>query len=560
MIYGIDLGTTHSLIGAFQTQGATLAPNVHGELLTPSVVGLADDGTLLVGKAAMDRLVTHPERTVASFKRFMGTAHEVQLAKTKFRSEELSAFVLKSLKADAEAHFGDVVRDVVISVPAYFNEHQRKATMNAGRLAGLDVRRIINEPTAAALAYGLDEQKEGKFLVFDLGGGTFDVSVLDKYEGVIEVRATTGDTQLGGDNFTQVTEDLILGRHGLSKVDFSGKDKGALRRTSEALKIELGSSRVASYSITAAGRRHEGQVSREEFEQGADALLRRLRRPLDRAMSDARISVEELHSVILVGGATRMPMVRSLVARLFGRMPLVNINPDTAIALGSSIQGGLIARDAALEDVVMTDVSPYTLGIAVVDPSDRSRQMMQPLIQRNSVVPISRSEIFSTVNDDQSRVNLEVYQGENLRPHDNIFIGELVVHVPPNKAGAEGISTRFTYDVNGALEVEAKVISSGSMSRAVFSSGLGLSEEELNQRFAALAEIKVHPRDRLPNQVLIARAERLYSEHLAEKREFIRQRLLQFLGELDSSRTNGEAERLSFSQSLDPFEDRGFNT
>lgn len=560
MIYGIDLGTTHSLISAFQTQGATLAPNVHGELLTPSVVGLADDGTLLVGKAAMDRLVTHPERTVASFKRFMGTAHEVQLANTKFRPEELSAFVLKSLKADAEAHFGDVVRDVVISVPAYFNEHQRKATMNAGRLAGLEVRRIINEPTAAALAYGLDEQKEGKFLVFDLGGGTFDVSVLDKYEGVIEVRATTGDTQLGGDNFTQVIEDLILGRHGLSKVDFSGKDKGALRRTSEALKIELGSSRGASYSITAAGRRYEGQMSRDEFEQGADALLRRLRRPLDRAMSDARISVEELHSVILVGGATRMPMVRSLVARLFGRMPLVNINPDTAIALGSSIQGGLISRNAALEDVVMTDVSPYTLGIAVVDPSDRSRQMMQPLIQRNSVVPISRSEIFSTVNDDQSRVNLEVYQGENLRPHDNILIGELVVHVPPNKAGAEGISTRFTYDVNGALEVEAKVISSGSMSRAVFNSGLGLSEEELNQRFAALAEIKVHPRERLPNQVLIARAERLYSEHLAEKREFIRQRLLQFLVALDSSRTNGEAERLSFSQSLDPFEDRGFNT
>lgn len=418
MIYGIDLGTTHSLIALFDGNDATLAPNVHGALLTPSVVGLGDDGTMLVGQAAKDRLSTHPGKTVASFKRFMGTGHEVMLGKMSLRPEEVSALVLKSLKADAEAHFHDTVTDVVISVPAYFNEHQRKATINAGKLAGLNVRRIVNEPTAAALAYGLGDFSEGKFLVFDLGGGTFDVSILDKYEGVMEVRATTGDTQLGGNDFTALLEKLVLGRHSLTIEQLSAKERGSLQHTCERLKIQLGSSTTATYAFFVGGKQHEGSFAREDFEQSAEALLRRLRRPLERAIADARLAVSDLNAIILVGGATRMPMVRSLVARLFGRLPLGNINPDTAIALGSAIQGGLIARDAALDDIVMTDVSPYTLGVAVVDPSDMSREMMEPLIQRNSIVPISRAKIFSTILDKQTLVKLKIYQGENLRPQE----------------------------------------------------------------------------------------------------------------------------------------------
>ncbi len=558
MIYGIDLGTTHSLIALFEENGPTLAPNVHGELLTPSVIGLADDGTMLVGQAAKDRLSTHPKKTVASFKRFMGTGHQILLDKMALRPEEASAFVLRSLKADAEAHFKDVVTDVVISVPAYFNEHQRKATINAGKLAGLNVRRVINEPTAAALAYGLGDFAEGKFLVFDLGGGTFDVSILDKYEGVMEVRATTGDTHLGGNDFTELLEGLVLGRHSLTFDALAPQELGALTHVCERLKIALGSSGEANYSIVVGGKPHEGSISRQEFEQAAETLLRRLRRPLERAIADARVSVSDLTAIILVGGATRMPMVRSLVARLFGRLPLGSINPDTAIALGSAIQGGLIARDAALEDVVMTDVSPYTLGVAVVDPSDVGRSMMDPLIQRNSMVPISRAKIFATVRDNQSHVDLKIYQGENLRPHENIFVGELRVSVPPNKAGAEGIDTRFTYDVNGALEVEAKVISTGVVGRALFNNELGLSEDELNRRFAALSAIKLHPRDQLPNQMLIARAERLYAEHLGEAREFIRIRLLQFVTDLENSRTNGEAERQAFTGVLASLEGHGF--
>lgn len=558
MIYGIDLGTTNSLIAAFDSDEPKLAPNIHGEMLTPSVVGLGDDGAVLVGKAAKDRLITHPERTISSFKRFMGTNHAIMLGDLSLRPEEVSAFVLRSLKADAEAFFKEEVSEVVISVPAYFNEHQRKATIAAGRLAGLKVRRIINEPTAAALAYGFSEVSEGKFLVFDLGGGTFDVSVLDKYDGVMEVRATTGDTALGGDDFTEVLQREILRIHSLDMDRLSAIERSSLKRSCEQLKIDLGSALAGTYSLKIHGELVEGSIGRDEFELSAAPLLRRLRTPLERAIADARVSVSELDAIILVGGATRMPMVRSLVARLFGRLPLVNIDPDKTVALGSAIQAGLVSRATALEDVVMTDVSPHTLGVAVVDLSDRSRGMMQPLIQRNSVVPVSRAGFFSTVNDNQTQVSLKVYQGENLRPNENVYLGEVEVTVPPNKAGAEGIETRFTYDVNGALEVEAKVISTGATARAVFHNDVGLSEAELDRRFAALAEIKLHPRDQLPNQALISRAERLYAEHLGETRELIRQLLLQFVHDLDQSRTRGDAERKSFSQRLDAFEGRGF--
>lgn len=557
MIYGIDLGTTNSLIAAFTEEGPKLAPNIHGDMLTPSVVGLDDDGNVLVGMAANDRLITHPGKTVSSFKRFMGTNHAIALGDLSLRPEEVSAFVLRSLKEDAEAYFKDEVLEVVISVPAYFNEHQRKATIAAGKLAGLKVRRIINEPTAAALAYGFSEVQEGKFLVFDLGGGTFDVSVLDKYEGVMEVRATTGDTALGGDDFTDILQKEILRKHSLVADRLTASERSSLKRSCDQLKVDLGSAHAAHYSLKVNGEAIEGGITRDEFESLASALLRRLRTPLERAIADARVSIAELDAMILVGGATRMPMIRSLVARLFGRLPLVNIDPDKTVALGSAVQAGLIQRLVALEDVVMTDVSPHTLGVAVIDPTDRSRGMMEPLIQRNSVVPVSRAGFFWTVNDNQTRVTLKVYQGENLRPNENVFLGEVEVSVPPNKAGVEGIETRFTYDVNGALEVEAKVISTGLIARAVFHNDVGLTEAELDRRFAALADIKLHPRDQLPNQALISRAERLYAEHLGQARELIRELLMRFIRDLDESRTQGSAERKDFSQRLDAFEGRG---
>lgn len=528
-LVGIDLGTTNSLIAVFGEAGPVLIPNALGDVLTPSVVGVDEADEILVGRAARERLLTHPGRTIASFKRFMGSTRETVLGRHRLRPEELSALVLRALKADAEAHLGAPLTEAVISVPAYFNDHQRKATLDAGRLAGLKVERLVNEPTAAALAYGLYEVKEGRFLVFDLGGGTFDVSILDKYEGVMEVRATAGDTQLGGDDFTSVIEGVIANAHGLHLQALAPVAAARLRRTAEALKCTLTSADRAAYEFELGDGPLSGTLDRSTFEDRAAALLRRLRSPVERTIADALLKPDELDSVVMVGGATRMPMVRSLVARLFGRLPLVHIDPDRTVALGAAVQAGLKARAAALEDVVMTDVCPYTLGVAAVDDAETiDRKYVVPIIERNAVVPISRTKTFHTIQNRQKQIEFEVYQGENLRPEHNILLGSFKLRVPSNKAGVEGADVRFTYDINGALEVEATALSTGVKEARLFRKAAGLSEAELENRFAALAHIKMHPREQAENKLLIARAERLYEEYRGEARDQLRDALLQF--------------------------------
>ena len=555
-LIGIDLGTTNSLIAVFGEAGPTLIPNALVDVLTPSVVGVDDANKIVVGKAARERLLTHPDKTVASFKRFMGSARETTLGPHRFRPEELSALVLRALKADAEAQIGAPVTEAVISVPAYFNDLQRKATLDAGRLAGLNVERLVNEPTAAALAYGLYEVKEGKFLVFDLGGGTFDVSILDKYEGVMEVRATAGDTQLGGDDFTNVIEQVLADNHEFHLPALTPTAAARLRRTAEALKLNLTSAESAPYELALDDATLSGTLNRQSFEEASAALLRRLRAPVERAIADALLKPEELDNVVLVGGATRMPMVRSLVARLFGRLPLVHIDPDRTVALGAAVQAGLKARAAALEDVVMTDVCPYTLGVAAVDGIDTiDRKHVAPIIERNAVVPISRTKVFSTVQDRQRRIEFQVYQGENLRPEHNILLGSLMLRVPPNKAGAEAAEVRFTYDINGSLEVAATALSTGAKETQIFRKAAGLTETELEQRFVALAHLKMHPREQAENKLLIARAERLYEEHRGDARELLRQALMQFEGAITEQQVRDlSTVRASFAAVLDDFE------
>jgi len=486
----------------------------------------------------------------------MGSARETVLGRHRLRPEELSALVLRSLKADAEAAIGAPVTEAVISVPAYFNDLQRKATLDAGRLAGLHVERLINEPTAAALAYGLSEAKEGKFLIFDLGGGTFDVSILDKYEGVMEVRATAGDTQLGGDDFTSVIERMIAEMHGLHLPALTPAAAARLRRTAEALKYALTKTESAPYQFELDSGTLSGTLDRQKFEDASMALLRRLRAPVERAIADALLKPEELDNVVMVGGATRMPMVRSLVARLFGRLPLVHIDPDRTIALGAAVQAGLKARASALEDVVMTDVCPYTLGIAAVDDVESmDRKYVSAIIERNAVVPISRTKNFSTLQNRQRRLEIEVYQGENLRPEHNILLGSLTVRVPSNKAGAETVEVRFTYDINGSLEVEATALSTGVKETRIFRKAAGLSESELEQRFAALAHIKMHPREQAENKFLIARAERLYEEHRGDARELLRQALMEFEHVIAEQQARDlTLARQTFAAVLDEFE------
>lgn len=533
-IVGIDLGTTNSLVSVWQDGKAVLIPNALGETLTPSVVGIDAKGEVVIGREARERLVTHADSTIGSFKRWMGTARETTLARGRvFRPEELSALILRSLKTDAEAFLGTEVKEAVISVPAYFNDLQRKATLDAGRLAGLKVERLINEPTAAALAYGLGEVSEGKFLVFDLGGGTFDVSILDKYEGVMEVRATAGDNFLGGNDFTEALTALAMRKLGKSYGDLSRPEQARVSRAAEAGKVGLSRARQSELTIRFDDGEQTVMLDRDEFEAECAPLLRRLRHPLERAIRDSSLRTQEIDQVVLVGGATRMPMIRALVTRLMGRLPLSNIDPDTTVCLGATVQSALKSRDAALEDVVMTDVCPYTLGIAVLDRRDRGGQMVvAPLLERNSTVPVSRSDQFFTVADKQAQIAVEVYQGENLRPSDNIYLGKIDVPVPVKPAGEEGIDVRFTYDINGALEVEVTVLSTKVKKVAIFQNTSGLSEAELKARFAALEGIKMPPREQAENKALIARAERLYAEATGDARQELRALITDFESEI----------------------------
>ncbi len=534
MIVGIDLGTTNSLVAVWRDGRAELIPNALGELLTPSCVSLDEDGTVLVGRAARERLQTHPERSAAAFKRYMGTNRTLRLGRREFRPEELSALVLKSLKADAEAALGEPVTEAVITVPAYFSDAQRKATRAAGQLAGLQVDRLLNEPTAAALAHGMHLRgSESRFLVFDLGGGTFDVSILELFEGVMEVRASAGDNYLGGEDVVTALCDLFFER--LSLPAALREDAHFMQRLAaqaEAAKRELSTQPRARMRVAHADREHELELDEPALEQACAPLLKRLRAPVERALRDASLRSSALDSIVLAGGATRMPLVRRLVTTMFGRFPAVDLNPDEVVALGAAVQAGLKARDAALSEVVMTDVSPYSLGVEVsvrLDEHASSHGHFDPLIERNTPVPVSRAKRYFPMNVGQERLELQVYQGEARLVRDNVHIGKLMVPLPRSPVADNEVEVRFTYDVNGLLQVEATVLRSGHTESLVIQGNPGLmSDDEVQRRLRELSALKIHPRDRLENRTLMARAERLYAQLRGAEREWLASRTLQF--------------------------------
>ncbi len=561
-IIGIDLGTTNSLAAVWRDGAATLIPNALGSVLTPSAVSLADDDTTLVGQAARDRLSTRPDRSVASFKRAMGTGHVFELGRRTFRAEELSALVLRSLKEDAERFLGVPVSDAVITVPAYFSNAQRRATEAAGQLAGLRVRRLLNEPTAAAMAYGLhSDAAEERILVLDLGGGTFDVSILEVFEGVMEVRATAGDNRLGGDDFSAVLMGGFMAAVGQAAGlpplrDEHGEVRGTLRRAAEIAKRALTAGHEHKMVLVHDGRALGWPVTRDGFEALAQPLLARLRAPVERAIRDARLRPDQISHLVLAGGATRMPMVRRLAAQLFDRFPVASVDPDEVVARGAAVQAGLVAEDAALSDRVMTDVAPFTLGVEVA----RSRNgtvlldgLFSPLIERNTVIPASRSTTLTATRDYQKHIALKVYQGEGRLVRDNIFLGELSVPIPLDKAGAQPVEVRFTYDSSGLLEVDALVKSTGLRRSVVIENQPGvLGADEIAARLRKLAPLKVNPREQAENVAVIARAERLYGERLAEEREAVAAALDQFLLLLDrQDPVEIAAARTGFSAWLD---------
>jgi molecular chaperone HscC len=527
MIIGIDLGTTNSLAAVWRDGKSELIPNGLGGYLTPSCVSLDDDGSVLVGEAARERLQTHPERTAAVFKRFMGSDRSLRLGKREFRAEELSALVLKSLKADAEAYLGEPVTDAIITVPAYFSDAQRKATRAAGQIAGLRVDRLLNEPTAAALAYGLHQRdSETRFLVFDLGGGTFDVSILELFEGVMEVRATAGDNCLGGEDFVTALVRQFIDEHKISeKLQGKPEFMQRLMAQAERAKRELSEAPTTSMCLHFDGTDYRFEVDEARLEAISAPLLQRLRTPVERALRDANIRSSELGAVVLAGGATRMPIVRRLATRMFGRFPATEINPDEVVALGAAVQAGLRMKDAALDEIVMTDVAPYSMGVEVsmqISPNNWSRGHFDPIIERNTPVPVSRVSQYSPINDGQTRLELPIFQGEARLVRDNIHLGSLTIELPPGPRADAAVDVRFTYDVNGLLEVEATVCKTGQTKRLVIQENPGLlSDEEIARRFAELAELKVHPRERAEYRTLLAKADRIYQQLRGEQRAVV---------------------------------------
>ncbi|MGG3886491.1 molecular chaperone HscC [Brevibacillus panacihumi] len=530
---GIDLGTTNSLVAYWDKDQAVIIPNVLGEHLTPSIVSVDENGSILVGRIAQERLITHPHLTASTFKRFMGTEKKYTLGQHTFTPEELSSFVLKSLKADAEAHLGVEITEAVISVPAYFNDSQRKATKRAAEIAGLKVERLISEPTAAAIAYGLHQEKpETKFLVFDLGGGTFDVSVLELFEGIMDVKSIAGDNFLGGEDFTEILIAHFLEKHKLELASLDTKTQSALYKQAETCKLALGQETSATMSLTIQDQSYELRLDRTEYEKLAHPLLLRLRKPIERALRDASLSPSDLDAVILIGGATRLPLIKHVIGRMFGRMPYTNINPDETVALGAAIQTALKQRNQALEEIILTDVCPYTLGTSVVQElgnGQLSSGHFFPIIERNTPIPVSRVERLYTVYDNQKRLTVAVYQGESRLVEHNIKLGELQIKIPPAPAGEQSIDVRYTYDINGILEVEVVSVSTGEKKRVVIEQNEGsMTKEQIEARLLELQDIKIHPRDRTENRLLIAKGERLYEESLGERREAIAIAIQQF--------------------------------
>ncbi|MCA9065373.1 MAG: molecular chaperone HscC [Planctomycetaceae bacterium] len=524
VVVGIDLGTTNSLCAVFRDGKPELIPNAHGSVLTPSVVGILESGDVIVGIPAKELRITQPDRCASTFKRWMGTDRHIEVAGRRFSAPELSSLVLKSLKHDAEAFLGQPVGDAVITVPAYFNDHQRKATRLAGELAGLKVRRIINEPTAAALTYGFhDRQSDRRLVVIDLGGGTFDVTLMEIFEGTLEIIATAGESMLGGEDFTDRLVSIVLQQLGLQLETAELRQPlmvSRLRQQCEQAKRQFGTDSETVVRIPdekgnlfESGKRV--RVTRSSFAKISAPLMQRLQAPVGRVLRDAELNVDQIDEVILVGGATRMPLISDFVQEYLNKQPLCQHNPDEVVALGAAVQAALIEDHAAVDDMVMTDVCPFTLGVETVRELggryvEGSRY---PVGHRNTTIPVSREEVFQTVAPNQSEVLLKVFQGEARRVKDNVQLGELrVTGIPPGPAGQE-VFVRFTYDLNGILEVEAMVGNGGTKQRCVIAShAAGLSEAEISEAVEKLQQLKFYPREDADSQRLLLFAERLVGE------------------------------------------------
>jgi len=536
MILGIDLGTTNSLVAVYKDGDVTVIPNRLGSLLTPSVVSVDDGGTVYVGETALERKSVDPANTVSVFKRAMGTERIYELQGKKYRAEDLSSFILRSLKEDAEAYLGCEVAEAVISVPAYFNDRQRKATKKAGELAGFKVERIINEPTAAAIAYGIDQKDdlddEVRYLVFDLGGGTLDVSILELDDMIMEVRAVAGDNFLGGEDFTEVLYRMFINKFSIDEREVPLKTLTHLKRQAEKAKKEFCQKDKIVLSAVISEEPFHMEVTLKEYEDACQLLFERIKKPIERSLRDARIRLDDIDEVVLVGGATKLPLVRRFVGRLMGRPAKAGINPDEAIVIGAALQAAMKERNRDIKEIVLTDVCPYSLG---TDTSIRGigdsleSGYFDPIIERNTVVPASRTKKYWTVRDNQRSVSVDILQGESRLAKGNLKLGSITVPVPPRLAGEESITVTFTYDINALLEVIVKVDSTEVTKKVIIKGEDSIYDDAAAEaRMAQLDYLKIHPRDQEENKLLLLKAERMYEEALGDLRPMINRSLMEF--------------------------------
>lgn len=524
MTVGIDLGTTNSLIAYFTEEGPKIIPNRLGRNLTPSVVSVDEEGNVYVGETARERMSLYPDTVAETFKRSMGTERDYILSGRRFRPEELSSLVLRALKEDAENYLQEEVTEAVISVPAYFDDKRRKATKRAGELAGLKVERMISEPTAAAVAYGLyDRTRDTRFLVFDLGGGTFDVSVLELYHNILEVRAVAGDNYLGGEDFTQVMAKLFLQKAKLQLQNLSEKEQVRLYREAEKAKCAVSETDRVTIGFLYREERLEQQITYKEYEEACEELLMKIREPVKKSLSDAGLKLGDIDEVLLIGGATRLSIVRDFLIRLFRKFPDTRMNPDETVAMGAAVQAAMKERRQEVKEVILTDVCSFTLGTEVVVEYDEGKYedgRFCPIIERNTVIPASHTERLYTARDNQSRVRVRVLQGESRFARNNLFLGELEIEIPKGPKGQESVDVTYTYDINSLLEVEVTVVSTGEkQSMIIKGQDNQMSEEEVKKRMEELAYLKIQPRDYEENRLVLTRAERMYEEALGDRRK-----------------------------------------
>ena len=527
-VLGIDLGTTNSLAAYWEDGKVHLVTDEHGEALFPSVVGYIEGEGLVAGAEAKERILTHREDTVCSFKRFMGTAKKYRLGGSLYTPMELSAMVLEHIRRNAEYFLKEEIEEAIITVPAYFNDKQRSDTKKAAKIAGLKVERLINEPSAAALAYRMESGREdATLLVFDFGGGTLDVSLVDAFDNVVEIRAVAGDNRLGGKDFNEVIAAEFYRRYGGVPEDFSPEEQGIVRKEAEQLKIALSTEKEAVRTFLLSGNEYTMLLTNQELIHCAVDLFKRISAPIQKVMNDADILPEEIDKIILAGGSSKMPVVRQYIESLMDVTVVMDENPDESIALGVGTAAGIKERTGDLRDMILSDICPFSLGIELFDGS------FSPIIERNDTLPCSRTRHYATVHDNQTKLDVHIYQGENLMARDNLHLCEMqLCGLPKAKAGEVGASVTFLYDINGILDIR---IEGGGQTqhKVVLNKNAGLTDAQVEERVKLLQKQSLHPFGRERDRLLIERAQRVYMESDKGTREMIARMLYSFKDALE---------------------------